>query len=132
MHSCHSTVKPIKYLYTEHGKAGEAVLANILGEKIRKLRKEKGLTLDKLADLTGSSKSYIWELENKNPPRPSAEKLAKIAEQLETTIEYLLDEGDELSQEDAADARFYRQYRKMDSATKAKVRQIIKLWDEDT
>ena len=39
---------------------------------------------------------------------------------------------DELSQEDAADARFYRQYRKMDSATKAKVRQIIKLWDEDT
>ena len=88
--------------------------------------------LDKLADLTGSSKSYIWELENKNPPRPSAEKLAKIAEQLETTIEFLLDEGDELSQEDAADARFYRQYRKMDSATKAKVRQIIKLWDEDT
>ena len=55
-------------------------MANILGEKIRKLRKEKGLTLDKLADLTGSSKSYIWELENKNPPRPSAEKLAKIAE----------------------------------------------------
>jgi len=125
LHSCYSAVKPIKYLYTEHGKAGEAVLANILGEK-------KGLTLDKLADLTGSSKSYIWELENKNPPRPSAEKLAKIAEQLETTIEFLLDEGDELSQEDAADARFYRQYRKMDSATKAKVRQIIKLWDEDT
>lgn len=132
MPSCYSTVKPIKYLYTEHGKAGEAVLANILGEKIRKLRKEKGLTLDKLADLTGSSKSYIWELENKHPPRPSAEKLAKIAEQLDTTIEYLLDEGDELSQEDAADARFYRQYRKMDSAAKAKVRQIIKLWDEDT
>lgn len=132
LHSCYSAVKPIKYLYTEHGKAGEAVLANILGEKICKLRKEKGLTLDKLADLTGSSKSYIWELENKNPPRPSAEKLAKIAEQLETTIEFLLDEGDELSQEDAADARFYRQYRKMDSATKAKVRQIIKLWDEDT
>lgn len=107
-------------------------MANILGEKIRKLRKEKGLTLDKLAELTGSSKSYIWELENKNPPRPSADKLGKIAEQLETTMEFLLDEGEALSQEDAADARFYRQYRKMDPATKAKVRQIIKLWDEDS
>lgn len=107
-------------------------MTNILGDKIRKLRKEKGLTLDKLAELSGSSKSYIWELENKNPPRPSADKLVKIAEQLDTTIEYLLDEGEGLSQEDAADARFYRQYRKMDSAAKAKVRQIIKLWDEDT
>ncbi|MHA6767000.1 helix-turn-helix domain-containing protein [Sphingobium ummariense] len=107
-------------------------MANILGDKIRKLRKEKNLTLDKLAELTGSSKSYIWELENKNPPRPSAEKLAKIAEQLETTIEFLLDEGEEMSQEDAADARFYRQYRKMDPSVKAKVRQIIKLWDEDS
>lgn len=45
-----------------------------LGEKIQKLRKAKGLTLDRLAELTESSKSYIWELENKSPPRPSAEK----------------------------------------------------------
>jgi transcriptional regulator with XRE-family HTH domain len=132
LHRCYSAVKAIKYAYTEHGEAGGSDLPNILGDKIRKLRKEKGLTLDKLAELSGSSKSYIWELENKTPPRPSADKLAKIAEQLDTTIEYLLDEGEGLSQEDATDARFYRQYRKMDSATKAKVRQIIKLWDEDS
>lgn len=42
----------------------------------------KGRTLEKLADETDSSKSYIWELENKNPPRPSAEKLTKIASKL--------------------------------------------------
>ena len=35
-----------------------------LGKKIQRLRKEKGLTLEQLADLTDSSKSYIWELEN--------------------------------------------------------------------
>ena len=51
--------------------------ANPLGDRIRNLRKEKGLTLDQLAEQSGSSKSYIWELENKSPPRPSAEKLAK-------------------------------------------------------
>lgn len=104
---------------------------NTLGEKIRKLRKEKGFTLDKLAELSESSKSYIWELENKNPPRPSAEKLAKIADKLDTTIEFLLDEGEEVSKEDAADAKFYRQYRKMDAPTKEKIRRMVKLWGDE-
>lgn len=106
-------------------------MTNILGDKIRKLRKEKGLTLDKLAEMTESSKSYIWELENKNPPRPSAEKLSRIAEKLGTTIEYLMDEGEAVSVEDAADAQFYRQYRKMNTTTKAKIRQMVDLWGED-
>jgi len=106
-------------------------MANVLGEKIRQLRKEKKMTLDKLAELTGSSKSYIWELENKNPPRPSAEKLAKIAEQLGVTIEYLLDEKNEIKEEDAVDAQFYRKYQQMDAETKDKIRQMVKLWGQD-
>lgn len=105
-------------------------MATPLGDKIRELRKEKGLTLEQLATLAGSSKSYIWELENKNPPRPSAEKLAKIAEQLGTTIEYLLDGEGKVDAEDATDASFYRQYRKMDPDTKAKIRKMVDLWDD--
>ena len=110
----------------------ETQMSTALGDKIRRLRKEKGYSLEKLAELSESSKSYIWELENKNPPRPSADKLAKIAHQLDTTIEYLLDEGESLSTEDAADAKFYRQYRQMDDATKAKIRKMVKLWGDDT
>jgi transcriptional regulator with XRE-family HTH domain len=98
-------------------------MATALGDKIRRLRKEKKLTLDQLAELTGSSKSYIWELENKTPPRPSAEKLSKIADKLGVTIEYLLDEEATVSEEDAEDAAFYRKYRRMDPGTKAKLRQ---------
>lgn len=109
---------------------GETPLPNILGEKIRKLRKEKNLTLDKLAELSESSKSYIWELENSNPPRPSADKLDKIAKQLGTTIEFLLDESNEIQEADAADARFYRQYQKMDPDTKEKIRRMVKLWGD--
>lgn len=37
------------------------------GHRIKDLRTKKGLTLDQLALETGSSKSYIWELENKIP-----------------------------------------------------------------
>lgn len=106
-------------------------MTSALGDKIRRLRKKQGLTLDKLAELTDSSKSYIWELENKNPPRPSAEKITKIAEKLGTTIEFLMDEGEDVAEEDAADANFYRKYQKMDPVTKGKIRKMVKLWGEN-
>ena len=106
-------------------------MTNVLGDKIRERRKEKRLTLDKLAELTGSSKSYIWELENKNPPRPSAEKLSKIAEQLGVTIEYLLDTKNEVKAEDAVDAEFYRKYRSLPDETRKKIRKITDMWDDD-
>jgi transcriptional regulator with XRE-family HTH domain len=106
-------------------------MATALGDKIRGLRKERKLTLDKLAELTGSSKSYIWELENKTPPRPSAEKLSRIADELGVTIEYLLDTEGAVSEEDAEDAAFYRKYRRMDPGAKAKLRSLVDIWDDD-
>lgn len=102
-------------------------MPSALGEKIQRLRKEKGLTLEKLADLTDSSKSYIWELENKNPPRPSAEKIARIANQLGVEIEYLLDDDATISEEDTVDAKFYRDYRKLSPETRKKIRTMAKL-----
>lgn len=102
-----------------------------LGEKIRKLRKSEGLTLDKLAELTDSSKSYIWELENKNPPRPSAEKIAKIAAVLKVTSDYLLDTTATVHVQDATDEAFFRKYRKMDAVTKDKIRKMVDLIGED-
>lgn len=102
-------------------------MPSALGEKIRKLRKEQGLTLDKLAEMTESSKSYIWELENKNPPRPSAEKIVKIADKLGVEIQYLLDEGETIREEDSVDAKFYRDYRKLNPETRKKIRTMTKL-----
>lgn len=101
-----------------------------LGDKIRDQRKKKGYTLEKLAELADSSKSYIWELENKNPPRPSAEKLSKIASVLGVTAEYLLDPNEALVA-DAADEAFYRKYRKMPPDTKDRIRRMIDVWDDD-
>ncbi len=107
-------------------------MATALGEKIRTLRKGKGYTLEKLAELTGSSKSYIWELENKHPPRPSAEKISRIAAVLGVTTEYLLDEklGEE-AEANAVDEAFFRKYRRLPDATKKKIRKMIELWSEE-
>jgi transcriptional regulator with XRE-family HTH domain len=106
-------------------------LSTALGDKMRQLRKQKGYTLEKLAELTESSKSYIWELENKNPPRPSADKVARIAAVLGVTSDYLVDTTDKTNVAEAADEAFYRRYRKMDAATRDKIRRMVDLWGED-
>lgn len=101
-----------------------------MGEKIRKLRKKKGYTLERLAEVSDSSKSYIWELENKNPPRPSAEKIAKIASALGVTSDYLVNEDESTPGVDTVDQAFFRRYRNMDANTKERIRQIVELWGD--
>ena len=125
-----------KYLWCRYSeRRGEAwrkdTVSTTTGAKIRALRKARGYTLEQLAEHAGSSKSYIWELENKAPPRPSAELLARIATALGVTIEYLLDETGTVTEEDSADAAFFRKYKKLDEADRARLRRMIDLWDED-
>ncbi len=102
-----------------------------LGEKLHRLRKEKQLTLDRLAELTDSSKSYLWELENRSFVRPSAEKLTKIASILDTTVDYLLDEKGKVTEEEATDLQFYRKYRQKPKETRERIRKMVDLWDQD-
>lgn len=105
-------------------------MSTALGEKIRRLRTKEGFTLERLAELSDSSKSYIWELENKNPPRPSAEKIARIAAALKVTTDYLVDDSGVQTEADATDRAFFRKYQKMDPATKDRIRKMIDIWDD--
>ncbi len=102
-----------------------------LGDKIRARRKEKKLSLERLAELTESSKSYIWELENKDDPKPSAEKIGKIASVLEVTTEFLLTESTTPPGEEVIDEAFYRKYKSMPEGTKKRLRKILDAWDDD-
>ena len=64
-----------------------------VGQRIRRIRKLRGLTIEQLARSTQSSISYISELET-NPKRsPSIKKLRALAEALEIDEGALLDEG---------------------------------------
>ncbi|TSB47213.1 helix-turn-helix domain-containing protein [Alkalicoccobacillus porphyridii] len=49
------------------------------GKKIRMLRKERGMTLNQLADQSGVSKSYISYVERGIQKNPSVEILSKLA-----------------------------------------------------
>ena len=105
--------------------------ATTLGQKIRALRKEKQLTLDELAIQTDSSKSYIWELENRPTARPSAEKIQRIAEVLGVTSEYLINEERSAPTVSDRDQAFFRKFSGLDDGKKDQLEQILKLLDRD-
>ena len=102
-----------------------------LGDKIRALRKQKKLSLEQLAELTDSSKSYIWQLENKDEPKPSADKVAKIAAVLEVTTEFLLTESATTPDEEVLDEAFFRKYKNMSEQDKRKIRRILDAWEKE-
>jgi transcriptional regulator with XRE-family HTH domain len=74
-----------------------------LGQKIRQLREEKGLSLNGLAEEASISKAYLSQLENDVSKQPSAEILLKIASALGVTIADLLDQPVRVYAEDFKD-----------------------------
>lgn len=102
-----------------------------LGEKIRKHRDDKGYSLDKLAELSGCSKSYLWELENPRPGKkavkPSAEKLTQIARVLSVTTDYLLDDSAQHDEKVVKEA-FFRKFSKLDPEDKKRIEEMVESW----
>ncbi|KAE8759646.1 helix-turn-helix domain-containing protein [Paraburkholderia madseniana] len=106
-------------------------MATAIGEKIRAQRKLLKLTLDQLAEKTGSSKSYIWELENRPVVRPSAEKIARIAEVFGVTVEFLLDDEKRDPSSADADQVFFRRVSQLDATKRAQLERFLKAIDDE-
>lgn len=106
-------------------------MATIVGEKIRAQRKRLKLTLEQLAEKTGSSKSYIWGLENGPAVRPSAEKIARIAEVFGVTVEFLLDDEKQEFSDTDADLVFFRRVSRLDTTKRAQLEKFLKAIDDE-
>lgn len=52
------------------------------GERLREARQSRGLTLEGLAAKVGSTKAYVWQLENKETARPSADLVGRLCDAL--------------------------------------------------
>ena len=65
---------------------------NTVGQRINYLRNEMGLTLKALADLSGLSKSFIWEVEQ-DRSGISGRRLLQVADALNASVEFLLRGG---------------------------------------
>lgn len=67
-------------------------LANIIGQNLEKLRKNRGLSLDKTAELTGVSKGMLASIE-KGKSNPTVSILWKIAMGLQVSFSYFMAES---------------------------------------
>lgn len=98
-----------------------------LKDKLKEHRRKLRLSLEELASRSESSKSYLWELENRTDKKPSAEKLTKIAEVLGLTTEYLLDDKAEMDDGQLKEA-FFRKFNKLEDDDKKRIEEMIDAW----
>lgn len=98
-----------------------------LGEKLKAKRNETGKSLDALAKDAGLSKSYLWELENRDSPRPSLDKLQAIAKALDIDVAFFMDDSIEDLREDLKDRQFFRNYSKLNEDDKERLRAFVEV-----
>lgn len=64
--------------------------SNLIGDNIKKIRKKKGLTQDKLARKADITYTTLTKLEENVVKKPSVQTVAKIAKALDINIEELI------------------------------------------
>ena len=63
-----------------------------VGQRLNYIRTQKGLTLEALADRSGLSKSFLWEVEQ-DRSGISGRRLLQVADALNASVEFLLRGG---------------------------------------
>ena len=104
-------------------------MSETFGERLQRYRDRAGFSLERLANEVESTKSYMWELENKPNIRPSADLVYRIAKALDTTVGVLMgeDEPDDAIPTDLPDGDrvFFRDYRELKPQTKKQLADIM-------
>ena len=99
-----------------------------LGDKIRNLRKKKGLSQGELADKIGISGNHLSRLE-RGHYQPSADVLKKVAGVLEVSTDYILSESNsdspEVQIQDASLAERVRMLDQLDDEDKTAIIRVI-------
>ena len=96
--------------------------------KLKEERELAKLSLEDLATKIGSAKSYIWELENKESARPSADKVFKLAEVFGVSPEYLMDETGRMQR--TADRAFFSKFEKLSPGNKKTIMKFMDSLDD--
>ncbi|WP_369900542.1 helix-turn-helix domain-containing protein [Bacillus manliponensis] len=76
----------------------------MIGERIKRLRLQKGISLTELAEKAGVAKSYISSIERNLQQNPSIQFLTKIATVLHVSVDVLL--HDDPTNENELDAEW--------------------------
>lgn len=72
----------------------------MIGDRVKRLRQEKKMSLTELAEQAGVAKSYLSSLERNLQSNPSIQFLEKIANVLGVTVEYFIQNNQNTKQLD--------------------------------
>ncbi|RKD71130.1 transcriptional regulator [Sinobaca qinghaiensis] len=72
----------------------------MIGERVKQLRKDRGLSLTELANQAGVAKSYLSALERDIQTNPSIQFLEKIAKVLNISVDLLIKEQTDINEDD--------------------------------
>jgi XRE family transcriptional regulator, master regulator for biofilm formation len=67
-------------------------VSQMIGERVKKLRLEKKMSLSELAEQAGVAKSYLSSLERNLQTNPSIQFLEKISSVLNVPVDHLINE----------------------------------------
>ena len=72
----------------------------LLGERIKEIRKEKGMTISELAERAGVAKSYLSSIERNKQTNPSIQFIEKVSEALGISVNDIIHRNDDMDIED--------------------------------
>jgi transcriptional regulator with XRE-family HTH domain len=98
-----------------------------LGERIKQLRSEKGLSQSQLAEMIGISYPQMSRYEIKGV-QPPADVLKKIADALDTTADYIISgSSDEKIKSSLKDAELIKQFKEMEQLPDEEKNVLLKI-----
>ena len=101
----------------------------LLGKKIKDIRKKRGLAQGELAEMVGIASAHLSRLET-GRYKPGIEVLKKLGDSLQVSVDYLLSDSDEESGEvSIQDETFAERIRLLNSLSKEDKKAVIHIID---
>jgi XRE family transcriptional regulator of biofilm formation len=81
---------------------------NLIGEKIKQLRKEKKMSISELAEKAGVAKSYLSSIERNLQTNPSIQFIEKVSAVLNVSVNELIQSDSEKINQDELDEEWLK------------------------
>lgn len=97
-----------------------------IGERLFSLRQKSGESFQQVADAVGVSKAHIWEMEKGRSKNPSFELVRKLAHHFGVSIDELVGDAAEPSNDDLQLERMHRGFDALTARDRDIVEEMIK------
>lgn len=100
-----------------------------IGERLRHIREEKGMTIYKLSQETGIAHNHISDLE-RGTRKPSVETLRRLVVPLGITLSELFSDGERVSYLNEQEVQLIQNYRALSNSQAETIFNLIALMNE--